>query len=274
MFSRRKASQKQDGEEERRHLEEIRWARKGVELAKQNRDLQVIAILMAIVGILVAAVLAWPSSPSPVPGKANITLVPLLKDAIISRPVEQLPSPPPYPGNEAADHCSRWWKGWFIKQQAIPSPANTLVQISAPANSDVTVTSASFRVFRSYKPLVISYIRCFDGGGPVPGTLLSASLSHPGESPTIVSDSGQAVPLSMPNAVINITAGHTEYVDISPTGDSLIYEWSVTLTTVVDQHSTTTVFGSARHPLRSWLGSTPSPAYDYFLPANSWRPVH
>ncbi len=274
MFFRRRIKKAEDAATERRHLEDIGWARKGIELAKQNRNLQVVAIFVAVLGIIVAVVSAWPASPSQASGKTRITLIPLLKDAILPHSVSRVPPPPAYPGNETADHCALWWKKWFIRQQASAYPSNVLVEVSAPADADATITSARLSVFRSYKPPAISFIRCFTGGGPVPGTLLNINLDHPGARPTIVSESGQAVPLAMPDAVINIAAGHTEYLDISPSGSGRIYEWSITLSVVVDQHSTFTVFGSRQHPMRSWLGAPPSPAYDYSVKKRAWYSLH
>ena len=100
-------------------------------------------------------------------------------------------------------------------------------------------------------------IKCVYGAGPVPGTLLNVNLDRPNAPPTIVSDAGQSVPLAMPYAVINIDAGHTEYVAVTPAGSGRFYEWSVKLTVVVDQHPRTYSFGSAAQPLRSWLGRPP-----------------
>jgi hypothetical protein len=146
-----------------------------------------------------------------------------------------------------------------------------LVQIAAPASADVAVTGATVRVFRSFVPKALSFIVCLHGAGPEPGTLLDVDLAHPGVSPTIVADDGSDTPLALPTAVINVAPGHTEYVAVTPRGARRMYEWSITLNTVVAQRQQTFVFGSRKHPLRSWLGNIATIRdYDYDMISRSW----
>jgi len=175
---------------------------------------------------------------------------------------------------QSGDHCRLWWDNWFPREGAAPNPSYLLIEISAPEHADVAVTGASLRVFRSYKPSAVSYIQCVYGAGMVPGTLMNVNLSRPNAEPTIVSDAGTAVPiLSMPDAVINVAPGHTEYVKIIPTGDKRLYEWSIALIVVVDQKKSVIRFGSEQDPLRSWFGIAPSQAYDYSMTSHSWNVV-
>ena len=275
MFFRRLFRNANDKVAERRHREERRWALRNIELAQQNRNLQLTAIIMAAIGVLVTILLAWPSSPKHATPKAKVTLVPVAQNAVIPSPISRISSPPPYPAKDIIDHCGDWWTSWLTRQEAAPAPPDLFVEISAPANANATVTSASLKIIRAFVPPKVSHIRCLVTGGATPGTLLYVNLVHPANRPTIVSDTGETVPLlSMPDAVINISAGNTEYINISPTGKlGWFYAWSVTLTVVVDQRSTAITFGSKRHPLFSWFGSTSSLSYDYSFAHHSWEKV-
>jgi hypothetical protein len=259
---------------ERYSREQLAEARKANKYAVQNRNFQVLAIIVAIAGIVATVLLAWqPWSGSPEP-EAQITLLPASPNAIIPKGISKIPPPPAYRGSEVSNHCATWWHGWFARESAAPIPANSVIEISAPMSADATVTAASVHVFRSYAPQAMSFILCNRAAGAVAGTILNVNLARPYERATIVSDIGKEVPLlSMPDAVINIDPGHTENINITPRGDNRFYQWSLSLTVVVDQHSQSFTLGSTEHPLRSWLGITPSSAYDYFQRSHSWQAV-
>jgi hypothetical protein len=213
----------------------------------------------ALATILGGLVLGWFSSPNsgiPVP-RALVKLINYPLNAVIPDPISKVPVPPTYPIDEETDHCDIWWGNWFIREGASPDPPSLIIQVSAPVSADVTVIAARARIFHAYKPKATSFIECTGGGGPIPGTLLNIDLAHPDAAPTIVSDIGTAVPLSMPGAVINIDPGHTEYINVVPHGTGRFYDWSVELTVIVDQHTESIVLGSPQHPLRSWLGPIP-----------------
>jgi len=166
-----------------------------------------------------------------------------------------------------------WWKGWLTQRHAVEL-APRLLEVSAPAKADVTIASASVEVFRAFTPRELTLVQCvYGGGGPSPGTLLRVDLARPSTLPTIVADNGAMTPLSMPNAVINVGAGQTEYVAVSPNGRAYLYEWAITLHLVVDQRDEAVVLGSRSRPLRSWLGKEPAVAYDYDFQARRWRAV-
>jgi hypothetical protein len=271
MFRRRRTRPERD-EAERHSREQLAEARKANEYARQNRNFQALAIIVAIAGIIATVLLVWqPWSESSAP-HARIALFSATQNAVIPRDILQIPSPPAYPGGERSNHCGAWWRNWFAYESAAPVPTNFYIEISAPTSADATVTAASVHVFRSYVPRAMSFILCNTGAGLVSGTILNVNLARPYEKATIVSDIGEAVPLlSMPDAVINIDPGHTEDINITPRGDDRFYQWSLSLTIVIDQHSQSFTIGSAEHPLCSWFGITPSLAYDYFQKSHSWR---
>jgi hypothetical protein len=161
----------------------------------------------------------------------------------------------------------------LVQQGAADAEWPPLIEISAPKTAAVTITAASIQVYKAYRPAAVTKIQCVYGAGPIPGTLLNVNLDRPNAPPTIVSDSGQDVPMAMPYAVISVDAGHTEYIAVTPAGSGQFYEWSVKLTVVVDQHSQTYSFGSAARPLHSWLGPAPARSYDYDFGTRSWRAV-
>lgn len=232
-----------------------------------------IVITGAIATILGGLVLGWFSSPksgTPAP-VALVKLVNFSLNAVVPIPISKVSVPPAYPIDEEANHCDVWWNNWLEHEDASPDPPDPMIQVSAPASADVTVIAARVRIFHAYKPQAVSFIECTAGGGPIPGTLLNIDLTHPGAIPTVVSDIGTAVPLSMPGAVINIDAGQTQYINVVPRGRNEFYDWSVTLTVIVDQNTETFVFGSAHNPLRSWLGPTPHRGYDYSMRGHSWQ---
>jgi hypothetical protein len=158
-----------------------------------------------------------------------------------------------------------------VQQHAAEAEYPFLVQVAAPAGTDVSVVGAQIKVYRSYKPADLSYIQCLHGAGPVPGTYLNVNLSRPNATPTIASNDGSYKPLSMPGAVINVDPGHTEYIQFNTRGRKLFYEWSIKLRVVINEKTETFSFGSAGHPLRTWLGKAPSPAYDFDTATHAWK---
>jgi hypothetical protein len=208
--------------------------------------------------------------------KARLTLIRALGDMVIPQAVSRLPQPPSFPPALAANHCGRW-SAWFEKQHAAQAMYPFVVQVAAPAHTDVTVVDVKTTVYRSFKPAAVSYIDCLHGGGPLPGTMVDVNLSHP-EARSIVLVQSRPNDLSspvkkraMPGAVINISPGHTEYIQLNTLGKGWYYEWSVRLQVVVDQRTETFTFGSPQHPLSTWLGKSPAPAYDYNAADHQWQ---
>lgn len=276
---------KKIGEEtaERRHRESLEVAREHLRLAKLDahtagfsRRVQVFSAAVAALGVGISLLVWRPWAEPTIPPHAVIHLFPGAGNALVPKPISQIPSPPPYPSNQPGERCGIWWRGWFDSQGAAAAVLPPTIEISAPTSADVTVTGATIRIFRSYVPKALSYIECITGAGPVPGTLLDVDLAHPAALPTIVANDGSDVPLAVPNAVINIDPGHTEYVAVTPRGAHKMYEWSVTLYLVVAQRAQTIVFGSSQHPLRTWLGTQSaiiSRGYEYDLVTHSWKHV-
>jgi hypothetical protein len=230
-------------------------------------------VLGAVVALvaLVTPFLIWKLSGQSKVARAAVHLVPRQHAAIVPKPISKVSAPPGYPRDQRDNHCHAWWHDWFQTQLAAEDWEPT-IEISAPANSAVTVDKATIQVFRSYEPQTLSMIRCvFSEGGPAAGTLLFVDLHQPAAGPKVIADDGSVTALAIPNAVININPGHTEYIAVRPKGKHRMYDWSVTLTLVVDQRRESRTFGSARHPLRSWLGDTPSAQYDYDVRANVWK---
>jgi len=108
--------------------------------------------------------------------------------------------------------------------------------------------------------------------------MLNVNLSHPNARPTIVVGSSSGVVASgpakkqtMPSAVVNISPGHTEYIQLITLGKGWYYEWSIQLQVVIDQRTVFFTFGSAKHPLSTWLGDLPSLGYDYSVTKHGWQ---
>jgi hypothetical protein len=201
---------------------------------------------------------------------ARLSLTTPNANAVIPKPLTALGSPPVFSRAQVQDHCPAWWAHWFV-QQGAAQMGGPLIEVSAPAKADATITGASVKIYKAYRPAAASLIQCLHGAGPTPGTLLNVNLDRPSARPTIVSDLGREVPMAMPDAVININPGHTEYVVVAPAGSDKLYEWAVKLRVVVDQRTQVYSFGSASSPLRSWLGPQPARAYDYDTATRSWH---
>jgi hypothetical protein len=224
---------------------------------------------------------ASPSTPSQTTSApaAAVMLSPPDGIALIPKPIADVPDPPPYANTEAVDHCGLWWKGWFPQQHAASLYQPSFVEVSAPRGDPVTITRISAHVFRAYKPAGISIIECVaPGAGPISGTFVSLDLDHPSVLPTVaVSGGGHPMshPMPLPEAAIAINPGHTEYLSLVPKGARGFYEWSATLQFTVNQRTETREVGSLAHPLRSWLGFTPTfnNGYDYDTRNHSWRIV-
>jgi hypothetical protein len=264
--------------DERRHQETLDLARRQLQVnestahtARWAGRLQALAVAIAVVGVLVSILLWAPwKTGDPLP-KANITLVPNAHNSFAPTHVARLPLPPPYPAADTGEHCANW-TAW-LEAIGAASEWPYLVEVSAPARADVAVVSASVHVFRSYVPEGVTTIECVHGAGPIPGTLLTLHLANPNVPPTIVADDGSDTPLRLPDAVINVEPGHTEYIALTPDGAPRMYEWSVTLRVVVAQHTRSITFGSSSKPLRSWLGSRPATVYDHAPSGGSWKPA-
>lgn len=264
---------RRDGER-RRDEEALRLARE--QLAVANADSRTNRRLQSVMGVLTAisiaiAIFAWQPWAHPDQPRASIRLLPSKHSAVIPKPIQEISAPPRYAQIEQSNHCGAWWRAWFRAQNAVDVVPPT-IELSAPTTASVSVTGASVRVFRSYLPRTLSYVMCLHGAGPRPGTLLHVDLANAGTAPTIVADDGSETALAIPNAVITVEAGDTEFVVITPAGAPRLYEWSVTLRFVVAQRTQTQTFGSAERPLRTWLGRTPEPSYDYDFGAQTWMP--
>jgi len=79
------------------------------------------------------------------------------------------------------------------------------------------------------------------------------------------------VGLPLPNATDVVNSGQTENLDLDLNGHAAVYDWSLVLTVVVNEHRMTKRFGSESTPLRTWLGDLPRVAYDYDALTHSWR---
>lgn len=248
---------------------QLRVAESDARVSASGRRVQIFGAAVAVLGVVIS-LLVWHPWARPSIPRAAIRLRPRSHNAVVPKPIGQIPKPPPYSTGSSEDHCDAWWRSWFETQGAAEIWPPT-IELSAPTSADITVTGAAVRVFRSYVPAAPSFIECVHGAGPVSGTLLDVDLAHPAAAPTIVADDGSDRPLALPNAVINVNPGHTEYVAVTARGARRMYEWSVTLRVVVAQRTQTVVLGSRRHPLRSWLGKRPPAAYDYDMRAHSWK---
>jgi hypothetical protein len=213
------------------------------------------------------------SRPASTGARALVALRPPGNNAVIPKPVAQIPEPPPYARRDVGDHCAGWWRHWLRSQQAAQLGGVPTIQISAPARADAAVTDATIHVFRSYRPKQMTSIQCVRGAGPIPGTALDVDLDRPHSTPTIVADDGRDTPLSLPDAVINVSPGHTEYVAAYAKGHKRFYEWSLALRVVVDQRAQHVVLGSRAAPLVSWLGDPPRHSYDFDESTMRWRSV-
>jgi hypothetical protein len=246
--------------------------------ARWNLALQIAGVAVAAAGVLIS-LFVWHPWVHAHPHRiilpqASVQMLPNSHSAFVPALITRIPPPPDFPASERIDHCSRWWRTWFWSERAaeVAVPA---IQVSAPPNADVAVVGASIKVFRTYRPPAVSYIACLHGAGAEVGTRLDVNLSRPNAVPTIVAADGSDRPLALPNAVINVDPGHTEYIAVIPHGAPLMFEWSIVLTTVVAQRTKVFVFGSPPRPLRTWLGPAPPATreYDYSIQAHRWSPT-
>jgi hypothetical protein len=234
--------------------------------------LQLLALLISTTGVVIALLVWAPwTTGGPVPNAA-VKLAPNDHNALVPLPASRLPAPPAYPREHARDHCADW-ATWFDAVGAASEWPN-IVEVSAPVTADVAVVDARIQVFRSYIPTGLVQVECLHGAGPIPGTLLMINLSHPNRPATIVADDGSDIRLHLPDAVINIAPGHTEYIALRPSGTPRMFEWSASLRVVVAQHSRTITIGSRTHPLRTWLGHTPQALYDHRPSGGAWSASH
>jgi hypothetical protein len=271
MWGRRKAREERERSDRREILD---VGERQIHLSRRSLRFQVSSVAIAAlgVGITLFAWHPWGGGSTPLHAKAK--LAPGSHDAYVPHPVAAISIPPANRPSREESRCEEWWRHWFDAQDAAGT-ANPLVEVSAPATAAVTITRATVQVYRSYAPKAISYIKCATGYGPEVGTLLYVNLAHPERPPKIVADDGSETPLVMPNAVIDVEPGKTEEVALTPRGQPRMYEWSARLQMIVDQHEQVFDVGSARQPLRSWLGSNPnSRAYEFDEQEGVWEPAN
>jgi hypothetical protein len=235
-----------------------------------GNGVQKLIALAGFLSVLVAVLALWRPW-AHAPPVARATLVPSSQNAIIPKSISARTEPPTYSPSESGDHCAKW-NAWFATERAAQSFYPPEIAVSAPVTADVTVTNVTTHVFGSFVPAALAQILCVRGAGPIPGTELTLNLTSPSTRPTVAPEGG-GKPLPMPGAVINVDAGHTEYISVIPRGVPRFYEWSVTLYLTVNQHPETRIIGSPSHPLRTWLGTNPTESYDYDVPTRSWRRV-
>jgi hypothetical protein len=269
MWGRRRAREERT---RRDHREIVDIGERQIHLSRLSLRLQISAAALALAGVGIA-LFAWHPWGGGSTLYAKVKLAPGSHDAYVPLPVAAIPSPPAYTESSRESRCEAWWRRWFGEQGAADT-VDPLLEVSAPAAAAISITGASVHVYRSFAPKAMSYVKCATGYGPTAGTLLYVNLAHPERPPRIVADDGSETPLAMPNAVIDVEPGQTEEVALTPRGPPRMYEWSARLRMVVDQHEQTFDAGSARHPLRSWLGAPPrGGAYVYDETASAWKPA-
>ena len=258
-MARTRRARRVDDVEERRHQEDLTWAQKAFSVARQNRNAAILGVIATLVVALIPVI--WDivgNSPVPQILKARTQLeFCLLRRDRSASSFENAKAAAIRHAGSIPLNCDRWLSGWLARDGGAPIPGGPVIQISSPRNADATVTNVSVNIFRSYRPSVTSYINCVSGAGAVAGTFVHVDLQDLAVLPTLTSLANPR-PLAMPGAVDNIDPGHTEYLQIVPKASAGFYEWSVTLTIVVDQHATRYTFGSTSRPLRTWFGPTPS----------------
>ena len=267
MWGRRKAKEER---ERRDHREILDVGERQVHLSRLSLRFQVSSVAIAALGVGVT-LFAWHPWGGSGPLHARLKLTPGSHDGYVPRSVAALSVPPAYRASSRESRCEEWWRRWFGSQDAAET-TNPLVEVSAPAAAAVTITDVTVHIYRSYLPKALSYVKCVTGYGPESGTLLYVDLAHPERVPKIVADDGSETPLAMPNAVIDVEPGQTEEVALTPRGEPRMYEWSARLRVIVDQQEQTFRIGSARRPLRSWLGPSPKGgAYEFDEQTGSWK---
>jgi hypothetical protein len=228
-----------------------------------------------VAGLILWAVLNGPKAlkGGTAPPTALISLRPAQGEGVVPKAVSELPIPPAYPSADTTDHCNAW-ANWFDGQGAVRTTPPEIA-VSAPTSAPVTVVAASTHVLRSSNPSAITFVACTLGAGGYGGTVLRLNLDHPSLPPTIVTAWGKAFP--MPNGVITIAPGQTEYVELDASGSKGLYEYTAQLVFTVNQRTETRVVGSPLQPLRALGRSEPSlstlPLYDYDTSAHRWRRV-
>jgi hypothetical protein len=189
-------------------------------------------------------------------------------DAYFPQPLRKLPRPPNYTatGGSLAAHCSQW-NAWLEANRASRAIPPT-VALTAPSNTAVTIVSAVPHIVRAFVPSAATYVECDRGAGGFGGTSLAFDLAHPARRPVVVTDTGRR--FAMPDGVITVDAGRTEYIAFDGAGpryrpgrQARLYEWYGELTIVVAQHQEIDRVGSASEPLVSWSGPPARTFYDF-----------
>lgn len=215
-------------------------------------------------------------SPSTTPSalRAVITRQESRNNALVPIAVLDLPTPPRYERKSSPQqqaHCGDW-VDWLESQRAA-SYSPPAMNVSAPAETAVTITSMRVKIHRVERPPAVSMIMCVYGAGGYEPTYVTIDLSRPESPPTLSEDEkgGEIGPI--PNAVFTVAPGRTETLELQAHGEpGMLYEWGVDLDVTVNQRTEKVTFGTPQKPLRSWSVDDP-PQVDYDPKTQQWRPA-
>jgi hypothetical protein len=233
---------------------------------------QAIAAIAAVAAVVIPAALwlidraAPPASPSVPPPAVRLNVLPW--NAAVPLAPAELPEPPPYAADEDGDnHCSGWEK-WLYRLGAAFLQSQD-VQVSAPAASPATVTAIRVKVFRKFRPEVVSAVICLNGGGGYEPTSVLFDLDRPHEPVELESESLPR-PIEIPGGVFTVGAGRTEGMLLYPSNAKrYFYEWGLEFDVVVDRKKHTIPVGSREEPIRTWTGPM-SAQVDYDFAEGRW----
>lgn len=285
---RRREREAAERREQARHQESVRHATRQTMLSENSLRITKRSYIIALIGLLIAIAaigipIAAGSSPdvvvSPEPPGPDDASVTIGQDATpvwdVPFAVQDLGTPPAYtPATQGMqeDHCDEW-ADWLNQKGAAPIQGLATISVSAPSNSQVTITDARVEILRKYAAPATS-VQCLYGADGYPATPAEVDLDSGVPILEIQTQDGEDLTIGSGRGTYRTEAGVSDTILIFPKGTlGYMYEWQLSVTYTVNAESITLMGGNAGRPFRTFIredGENPV-SYDYDQSVRAWQ---
>lgn len=274
-------------EERARRAEDARVAAERHEQSlgetRRQTSLTRIGVWVAVVGLVAAVGVALllrddpatpPAPPAAAPTTAGVTLSRMGDtDWLVPGRPDQLGTPPEFvPDAEGLEsHCQEW-QGWFARRKAAPAGGQVYIEVAAAVAAPVTIVDVDVRVLRKVREPATA-VRCLLGGGGYQSAIGTVDLEARAPAVVVEDGSGRRFTVARGQDAFVVDPGRTEVIALGPKGTvGVTYEWTMTVTYIVDAKPVTETLGSAQDPLRHHhrAEGTNDPVYDWDPARKRW----
>ncbi len=283
-WSRREDRRRQKEQEER----DRRKAKAAVSQARWTRNLAVLTLLLVAVGILgvwlerfaddapsIEAAIEEQRPPETT-STGFIVELPNFAPGFVVEDLSAIGTPPEFTvdDNTQEAHCSEW-ESWLDEVDAAYWGGSHEFAVAAPTETAVVIVDVEFEIY-DHRPVDgTSQVQCQYGAGGHYATTGLFNLESGAPVLELSSDGGtaEAEDFVVPPDSYRVEAGITETIELVPQGDDGWWEWSMTVTAIVDQEEVSQRVGSPENPILTFKHSPESdelPRFDWDIASCSW----